>query len=74
MSDSGQHEATLSSDPDDPTNVDLQHMLFSTRLILPTAVTARDAYFVRFNFRPGVSASAGAQPIMRNEYIITVTE
>ena len=72
--DSGQHDATLASDPDDPTNVDLQHMLFNTRLILPTAVTARDAYFVRFRFRPGVAASDGAQPIMTNEFMITVTE
>lgn len=70
----GEHSATLATDPDDPTNVDLQHMLFSCRLILPTAASARDSYMVNFRFRPGVADTISAPPIMTNSFIITVTE
>ncbi len=72
--DAGEHSAVLSSDPDDPTNKNLEHLLFSCRLILPTAASARDSYFVTFRFRPGVDGADGAPPIMTKSYIITVTE
>jgi len=70
----GQHDAELATDPDDPTNTDLQHMLFSCRLILPTAPAARDSYMVNFRFRPGVMDTVSVPPIMTNSFIITVTE
>lgn len=70
----GEHDATLATDPDDPTNTDLQHMLFSCRLILPTAASARDSYMVNFRFRPGVMSNVSLPPIMTNSFIITVQE
>jgi hypothetical protein len=72
--DAGQHDAILASDPSDPTNVDLQHMLFSCRLILPTSAAARDAWNVTFMFRPGVAATVGAPILISNNFIITVLE
>lgn len=74
LGDAGLHDATLATDPDDPTNLALQHMLFSCRLILPSAPEARDSYFVTFKFRPGVSPDVGLPPIMSNSFIITVTK
>ncbi|PCJ59212.1 MAG: hypothetical protein COA79_10960 [Planctomycetota bacterium] len=77
-SNGAEHEATLATDPDDPTNVALQHLLFSTRLILPTAASERDSYFVNFRFRPGTAAAlSGTNPvpaIMTRTFTITVIE